>query len=97
MFETIVNGFGLREGLVLGSVAGSSLLLVWVHSHQHCFSSKTSCPTIFVCPARFFKNAVELEEKAVEKTKQVVDNAKENVEKSINLPRISFETVTHSH
>merc|ERR1712142_24645 len=93
MFENFVNGFGLREGLVLGSVAGSAVFLVWVHSHQNCFSSKTSCPTIFVCPARFFKNAVELEEKAVDKTKQVVDNTKENLEALVDKANECFEEV----
>merc|ERR1712142_186250 len=93
MFENFVNGLGLREGLILGSVAGSSLLLAWIHSHQNCFSSKTSCPTIFVCPARFFKNAVELKEKAVEKTKQVVDNTKENLEALVDKANECFEEV----
>merc|ERR1712142_1182949 len=93
MFENFVNGLGLREGLVLGSVAGSAVFLAWIHSHQSCFSSRTSCPTMFVCPARFFKNAVELEEKAVEKTKQVVDNTKENLEALVDKANECFEEV----
>merc|ERR1712142_1012795 len=79
ILKMIENDFGFREGLVLGSVAGSTLVLVWVHSHQNCFSTKATCPTIFFCPAKFFKKAEQLEEKAAGNLAEVFDNAKENI------------------
>ena len=84
------------KDFVLGSIAGSSLVLLWVYSHKDCFSSYSSwatytCPTIFICPAKVFDNAEELEEKAkenlddvVDKSKEAFDNAKESFKESFD-------------
>ena len=71
---------------VLGGVA----MFLWVYSHRDCFSCKTPCPTIFICPTKVFDNAEELGKKAkenlvkvVEKSKDAVDKAKEGFKEAL--------------
>jgi len=91
MFEDFVSRLGFSHGIVLGSVAGSTLVLIWVYSHKECFSSGTTCPTIFICPSKVCDYAEELEEKAreslddaVDKTKDAADEAKEGFKEAFD-------------
>ena len=74
----------------LGSIAGSSLVLLWVYSHKNCWY-KTTCPTIFICPAKVFEKAEELEEKTKENLGEVVEKSKDTVDKAKEGFKEAFE------
>ena len=77
-------------GFFVGSLAGSTIMVGWIHYHQYCFDKEGSCSCICPFTSRFnrVKDTVaelveEAEEglgEAVDKTKEVVKNAKEKVE-----------------
>ena len=82
-------------GLVVGNLAGSTLVLIWIYIiHQNCFSStatNTTCPVNFICPTMIFrtmnnltdKNAQESCIKLVEKNKDLSKNARNNTKEKL--------------
>ena len=78
------------KGFFVGTLAGSTLMVGWIHYHQSCFCSEDSCSCICPFTSRFDRVKDTVEElvdkaeeglgEAVDKSKEVASNAKEKVE-----------------
>ena len=79
-------------GLVVGNLAGSTLVLIWIFIiHQNCLSStatNTTCPVNFICPTMIFRtttdeNVQDICIKLVEKNKDVPKNARNKTKEKL--------------